>query len=127
MAVYEISVEGEFHASHALPLPAGGPEEPHEHLWKVTATFRNDRLSGQMAVVIDFVAARAAIEKIAGELDGCDLNSMAAFAHGKPSAERVAEYLAERLLEVMSEADKLYRVSVTEAAGCSAAYYPGKP
>jgi len=122
MSTYEVSVGGRFTASHALPLAGGGREETHKHEWRVTATFRSSSLSGETGVVVDFVKVQASLNAVTDQLDGRDLNSLPVLADGPPSAERVAEYLAERLAT-----DRLYRVSVTEAPGCSAAYYPHGP
>ena len=47
-------------------------------------------------------------------------------ADGRCTAERVAEYLAGRLRDLLGGRDA-YRLSVTEAPGCSAAYYPQGP
>ena len=47
-----------------------------------------------------------------------------AFADTAASAERVAEYLAGQLQKALGETARLYRVSVTEAPGCTAAFYP---
>jgi len=122
MSTYEVSVGGRFTASHALPLAGGGREKTHEHEWRVTATFRSKRLSGEMGVVVDFVKVQASLNAVTDQLDGRDLNSVPVLANAPPSAERVAEYLADRLAT-----DRLYRVAVTEAPDCSAAYYPHGP
>jgi len=127
MSTYEVNVSMSFRASHALPLPGGGIEEPHEHHWEVTATFRSGELDPQTGVVIDFLDVRAALDKITSPLNGRDLNTLDAFAGSSSSAERVARHLAEGLAAELPADCGPYRVSVTEAPGCSAAYYPGAP
>ncbi len=81
-----------------------------------------------MRVVVDFVKVKAALKAVTGKMEEADLNACEAFADGKPSAERVAKFFAEQLAEqlaaTMAGHVRLYRLSVTEAPGCSAAFYP---
>jgi len=124
MPAYEVSVDYGFTARHALPLPTGGLEEPHTHDWRVTATYRADRLRPDTGVVVDFLDVRRALTAVCENLDGKDLNALPAF-HGKNvSAERVAEHIATVLIRRDGYEGILYRVKVTEATGCRAAYYP---
>ena len=124
MPIYEASVSRAFTASHSLRLPDGSAEPPHEHTWRMTATFRTDRLEPVMGVVIDFVAVEKALDLIVAQLDGTNLNALSAFADGRCSAECVAEHLAGRLSSMIAGGQMLHRFSVTEAPGCTAAYYP---
>jgi 6-pyruvoyl-tetrahydropterin synthase len=121
--LYEASASRAFSASHSILLPGGAPEEPHEHLWHVTATFRAGTLQEPSAVVIDFIQVEKALDEIARELQGTALNSLPFFADGRCSAERVAEYLAGRIAQFLG-GRRPWRVSVTESPGCSAAFYP---
>jgi 6-pyruvoyltetrahydropterin/6-carboxytetrahydropterin synthase len=123
MAIYEASVSRAFTAAHSILLPSGVPEAPHEHLWHVTATFRAGALLEPSAVVIDFLAVEKALDDLAHELQGTVLNSLPFFADGRASAERVAEYLCGELAQRLS-GRRPWRVTVTEAPGCSAAFYP---
>ncbi len=124
MSYYEVSVEHSFRGRHWLLLAGGGQEEPHEHTWRVTATLRSRRLSENTGVVVDFVHVKRALQTVCDGLDGGDLNAMAAFSDGGASAERVAEHIASRLADQGEIGDLLVRVEVTEASGCSAAFYP---
>jgi len=125
MGTYEATVEGVFKARHAVRTPGGAWEQPHEHLWAVAATFRSARLDPATGVVIDFVEVQGALASITAGLEGSDLNGIAAFAGGGASAERVAGHLAGLLAAALGKGGaKLYRLAVTEASGCSAAYYP---
>ena len=124
---YEAIVEHAFRARHAARLECGDFEEPHEHDWRVAATFRSDRLAEPMGVVIDFVKVKRALEAATADLANADLNAHAAFADKGAAAERIAELIAERLARRLGpEANgaELYRLGVTEAPGCEAAYYP---
>ena len=126
MGTYEASVECSFRASHGLTLPDGTREPSHSHLWRVTAEFRSGSLDA-MGVVIDFVEVQKAMSELAEGLQGADLNELRAFSDGRPSAERLAEWFAGALVgKLSSGGDLLHRLAVTEAPGCSAAYYPDR-
>lgn len=124
MSVYEVSVEQAFAARHAVRLPGGQMEPPHEHAWSVAATFRAKELSEPMGAVVDFLEVQKALMAIIAPLTGGNLHEHPAFREGGASAERVAEFFARELTKRLATNAMLYRVSVTEAAGCSAAYYP---
>ena len=122
--IYEATVERSFTAVHAVALPEGSIEPPHRHQWNVTAAFRAERLDEPMGVVVDFLAADKALQRVLGELDGRDLSDLPQFADGRCSAERVAEWIARSLLSSLSCGPLLYRVRVTEAPGCTASFFP---
>ena len=126
-STYEASVERSFNAAHALRLPDGTWEDPHQHRWEVTAVFRSADLDETMGVVVDFVEVDEALKTITDELEGADLNKLDALADGRPSAERVAELVAGLLAERLAGGSLLYCVGVTEAPGCRAAFYPRGP
>jgi len=127
VSTWEATVEGSFRARHALRRPDATREEPHEHLWRVTVSFRSDVLEETMGVVVDFVAAEKALRELGQSVNGADLNELEAFADGRPSAERVAQWIAGRLADMPACGGLLYRIAVTEAPGCAAAYYPHGP
>jgi len=124
MSTYEVSVSASFDAAHALPLGSGRMEDSHTHRWETTATFRSDNINNEMGIVVDFVAVSEALEAIAGRLGGKNLNDLEAFAGKTTSAEHVAERIASELQRYPDLWVGLYRISVTEAPGCQAAYYP---
>ena len=125
MAIYEASVEKRFTARHAVCLPDGSFEPAHEHLWCVTATFRCEKLNPPMGVVVDFLEVESALSAIIADLEGGDLNRAAELADAGASAERVAEFIAKKLMaRLPGGGRRLYSLAVTEAAGCRAAYYP---
>ncbi len=124
MATYEVSVEDSFNAEHAIRLPDGTLEKPHQHRWCVTVTFRSDELDENTGIVVDFLEILEALRSITDKLEGADLNALDDLRGTSASAERVAEMLARRLSIKIGGPAKLHRVSVTEGTGCSAAYYP---
>jgi 6-pyruvoyl-tetrahydropterin synthase len=124
VSTYEVSIQGTFRARHSVRLPDGSYEPPHQHDWQATATFRAARLDETMGVVIDFLEVEASLKAVTAQLEGADLNELPAFSDGRPSAERVAEHVAKALACRLGGDRRLYRLAVTEAFGCSAAFYP---
>jgi 6-pyruvoyl-tetrahydropterin synthase len=128
MGVYEVSVEGRFTARHAVRLGDGDFEAPHEHDWTVVATFRSERLDPVMGVVVDFLTVQEALRAVTRGMEATNLNALTDAADTGASAERVAEYLARALMgRLGGERSGLYRLAVSEAAGCWAAWYPNRP
>ena len=124
MGVYEASVTREFRARHSILIEEGVPEPSHDHTWRFTAAFRSSVLLEPQAVVVDFLKVAEAMDAISSELDSTNLNDLEYFSDGRVSAERVAQYLAQRISQLLpDDADSLHRVEVTEAPGCVAAFY----
>jgi 6-pyruvoyl-tetrahydropterin synthase len=122
MAIYEITVEHAFRASHAIQLADDRYEEVHEHLWQVEATFRSGQLDHR-GMVVDFLDAMEALKSVTADLEGTDLSELPETSGQGATAEVVAEILANRLVKVFGP--KLYRLCLTEAPGCKAAFCPG--
>ena len=122
VSTYEVSVESRFTARHAIAMPDGRMELSHSHEWQVRAAFRGAVLDPVTGVLIDFLAVKAALDALACELEGTDLNVHEAFRASSPSAERVAEFLARRLMHALAGEGRLYSLEVSEAPGCRAAF-----
>ena len=79
-------------------------------------------------MVIDFLAVQEALRAVTRGLEGEDLNTLTDASATGASAERVAEFLARALMQRLGAGRaELYRLAVSEAAGCWAAWYPGRP
>jgi 6-pyruvoyltetrahydropterin/6-carboxytetrahydropterin synthase len=123
--VFEISVEAEFAAAHAILI--GGTREPvHGHNWRVTATVEGPELDSD-GLLCDFHVVERALREIAGRYHNRSLNDAEPFSSRiNPTAENVARVIAddlERALKVrLRPAVRLTSVRVTEAPGCAAVY-----
>ena len=135
MPAYEVSVCHSFRASHAVAAPDGSMESPHEHDWQLEAVFRAATLDDN-GFVVDFLAIRERLEAVAAALAGQMLNLVVPNQGRGASAERVAQYVAERLGDPKRDTPRLgtpmllgrlYAVRVIEAPGCRGAYYPESP
>ena len=121
--MYEVGIERQFRAAHALRLADGQMEPMHTHDWLVTVNVAAPQLDAQ-DVVIDFHDLETSVDVILAELADRTLNELPPFAHASPSAERVAEHIASQLIPQLPQHVRLVRVTVTEAPGCMASYLP---
>ncbi len=123
-AMFEIAVEAEFSAAHAL-TSAGGTESVHGHNWLVRAVVAGERLD-EFGLLCDFQTVREVLEEIVGPWRNRNLNEAVEFAGQSPTAERmavvVAEALASRLDEAIRPQARVASVRVREAPGCEATY-----
>lgn len=122
--MYTVSVETTFCAVHRVRLPDGTLEPLHGHDWRVRAFFAKPSLD-DAGMVVDFEAARSALDGVTRELHHADLNTQALPAGLNPTAEVVARFVFEALAGLGLPG--LFRVEVTEAPGCIGAYEAEKP
>ena len=90
--------------------PAGGHEGCHNCAFSKGA--------------VDVVKVKQALGALADRFQGTELNELEAFADGRPSAERVVEFVARQPQEWLPGNGQPYPLTVTEAPGCSASFYP---
>lgn len=123
MSSYHITVEAHFAAAHAIRLPDGSLETLHGHDWRVWVTVERAELDA-IETVMDFHDLQALLETIIAPWRQQNLNDVPPFADGNinPTAERVAWYVADRLIDALPEAVTLVDVKVEEAPGCIAVY-----
>ncbi len=120
--MFAIEVHAEFVASHQLRLGQGELEPRHEHTWRVTVHVGSRQLD-PMDTVMDFHALERRLQTICGCWNNRNLNAIAPFDRTvNPSAERVAQRIAELLAPEIPPPAKLQSVAITEAPGCEAIY-----
>jgi 6-pyruvoyltetrahydropterin/6-carboxytetrahydropterin synthase len=121
--VFEVAYETTFCATHRL-TDGGRPIEPlHGHDWRIEVVAAGDELD-HIGVVVDFEVLRDAVREIASQFHYQDLNENAAFQEQSPSAEALARHIYGELRRRLGEqGERLRRVRVWEAPGCSATYF----
>ncbi|GMV96988.1 MAG: 6-carboxy-5,6,7,8-tetrahydropterin synthase [Phycisphaerae bacterium] len=119
--MYEVRVQACFSAAHQVRLYDGGLEPIHGHDWRVEAVFRGPELD-RIGVLVDFVAAEAALREVTANLHHTRLNDLPFFADVNPTAENLARWVFERLAERLGPDAPLVGVYVREAPGCVAGY-----
>ena len=125
--MYEVRVEADFAAAHFLKDYHGKCENLHGHNYKVYAHVRGDRLD-EGGMLLDFTELKGALRKVCGKLDHKNLNDYDYFLQN-PSAERIATYIAENILNDIPSLKKndtdnayLYAVDVFETDTSRARY-----
>ena len=85
-----------FEALHALTEYRGMAEEAHNHDWQVKVQVGAETLKRE-SYALDFHEVHKILSEAVTPLDGSDLNTHPEIGRPSPTAERVAEVLAEVL------------------------------
>ena len=124
--MFEVRVEADFAAAHFLRDYNGKCENLHGHNYKVYAHVKGPELN-EGGMLMDFSQLKGALRLVCKELDHTNLNDMPIFDQN-PSAERIAKYIADSLLdkipELKSSDIRLKAVDVFETATSRARYIP---
>ncbi|MHC4123819.1 MAG: 6-pyruvoyl trahydropterin synthase family protein [Planctomycetota bacterium] len=119
--MFFVSVEAKFTASHYLVLPDGSKEAEHEHNWEVTAEVSSDKLD-DIGIIIDFNKLKAMLNNVLATLNGKKLKEIKYFEETFQSAEKVAQYIYEKLDAELAGNVKLDSVKVFERPGFCAKF-----
>lgn len=112
-------VRDDFPAAHRIRIDTRGTREPiHVHHWRVDVLLRGSE-------PIEPAAARAldTVREWVARYRGRSLHRTAPYDRINPTAEEVARALCEELAEELTEL-RVIRVTIGEAAGFSATYWP---
>lgn len=127
--MFEVRVEADFAAAHFLKDYHGKCENLHGHNYKVYAHAHGNSLS-EGGMLLDFGILKQALRTACKTLDHTNLNDMAYFAQN-PSAEKIAQYIFEKVHEILTDMDKqngthdsekLYCIDVFETPTSRARY-----
>ncbi len=122
--MYEIRVEHEFAAAHALSI-AGAREPIHGHNWRVTLTIAGPTLDDD-GLLADFHTVELALRETCDPFHNANLNDSPPFDRVNPTAELVAKHIADALAERLDPAlaphARVVSVTITEAPRCRATY-----
>ena len=99
--MYEVRVEAGFSAAHFLRDYHGKCERLHGHNYKVYAHVRGSKLDDG-GMLLDFTELKKALREVCAGLDHYNLNDNDYFKQN-PSAERIARYIAERIMEKLPQ------------------------
>ena len=97
--MYEVRVETSFSAAHFLQDYHGKCERLHGHNYRVYAHVRGSELD-EGGMLLDFTELKKTLRDVCGELDHYNLNDIDFFKNN-PSAERIATYIAGKIMERM--------------------------
>jgi 6-pyruvoyltetrahydropterin/6-carboxytetrahydropterin synthase len=120
--MFELTIMAEFEAAHNLRNYQGKCNRLHGHNWKVEVTVRGNKLDN-IGMVIDFTVLKAEVKNIIDRLDHYYLNELAVFEKQNPTAEHIAKYIYEELVDPLRRHDvALYQVKIWESARSAVAY-----
>lgn len=134
-SMYEVRVTADFAAAHFLEKYNGKCERLHGHNYKVYAHVRGECLD-EGGMLLDFARLKSALRAVCARLDHTNLNDMPVFQQN-PSAERIAQYIFNGIIERAAEdgidlrrspekaAAWLYAVDVFETETSRARYTAG--
>ena len=114
--MFQVTVEEEFAAGHALRGYRGKCENPHGHNYKIRVTLEGESLNS-IGLLYDFVDLKAALHSTIRKLDHQFMNDVPPFDSLNPSAENIAKYFYEQVAELLAE-------HVRKTAGASPASHP---
>ncbi|MEM8835665.1 MAG: 6-carboxytetrahydropterin synthase [Planctomycetota bacterium] len=121
--MYEIRVEHEFCAAHAIRI-GGEPEPLHGHNWRIAVVIEGERLD-EDGLLCDFHTIESHLRQITEAWENRNLNECEPFVSGtNPSAELVCRAIYDRLSPLIANEIRIASVRVTEAPGCAATYRP---
>ena len=123
--MYEVIIKEEFCSAHALRHYYGKTEPLHGHNYLVEIVVRGKTLQNKVKYLTDFVALQEALRRITRPMDHINLNEFPPFDEENPSAENLAKYIGDRLVqEWQDEGVSLASVTVWETASTGARYIP---
>lgn len=127
--MYELTVDAEFCAAHAIII-AGVREPNHGHNWRVTVTVCGPQLDAD-GLLCDFHDVERALKSVIAPFHNNDLNALPEFQAMNASAELVAREIWSgvnaRMAGKLARGAWIGAVRVTESVGCAATYRAGAP
>ncbi|MBI3649586.1 MAG: 6-carboxytetrahydropterin synthase QueD [Acidobacteria bacterium] len=121
--MYEVMIEEEFSAAHALRGYRGKCENLHGHNYKVEVYVRGKDLD-HIGMLVDFTHLKAVTRQLIRALDHRNLNELPPFDQElNPSAENLAGFLLHHIAQqVNTERAKVYKIRVWETSTSSATF-----
>ena len=117
--MFQVRVKADFAAAHFLRDYHGKCENLHGHNYKVYAHVQGNNLD-EGGMLLDFSQLKKALKEVISKLDHSNLNDIAYFDQN-PSAERIAMYIYQGIIQIVPNLKKkddssayLYAVDVFE-------------
>ncbi|HHT9120338.1 MAG TPA: 6-carboxytetrahydropterin synthase QueD [Candidatus Hypogeohydataceae bacterium YC41] len=120
--MYELIVEADFAAAHALRGYKGECENLHGHNWKIQVILKAETLNG-LGMVMDFKDVKRTLDNILERFDHRYLNDLALFKEENPTTENVARILYQELSKRLPQRLAVSKVTTWESASCGASYF----
>jgi 6-pyruvoyltetrahydropterin/6-carboxytetrahydropterin synthase len=122
--MYEISVEQEFDAAHALRGYQGKCENIHGHRYRVVVTISATSLN-EIGLAYDFTMLKRHLREIINRFDHTSLNDVWPFDKINPSSENIAATVFNQIKPHITDTGvSLTKVEVWESPTSRAEYRP---
>lgn len=122
--MYELTVQTEFSAAHALRGYPGKCARLHGHNFKVEVTVCGAELD-ELGMLVDFQTIKARLREITEAFDHRILNDLPPFAKQNPTAENLARYLYEQMRDSAPAGVTIAASTVHETCRAAATYRAG--
>lgn len=125
MSHYEVIIRDGFSSAHALRHYYGKTEPLHGHNFTVEVVVRGKRLQNKVKYLVDFVALKQVLRDVVQPMDHVNLNTRPPFDRENPSAEYLAQWIAQELVRRWrAPGVRLASVTVWETPETGARYVP---
>jgi 6-pyruvoyltetrahydropterin/6-carboxytetrahydropterin synthase len=126
--MFEVSVERTFAAAHQLRDYQGKCEKLHGHNYKVRVTIESEQVD-KTGLVVDFVEVKRILDVAIEKLDHTYLNEVPPFDALNPSAEYIAKFFCDEMMQGLAAAGlgspvRVAAVKVWETDTSTATYRP---
>lgn len=119
--MFEIGINAQFEASHALVGNFGPATRTHGHTYRVEAIVRGARLQDD-GTLIDITVLQGALGEVTARIHYRDLREVAGLAHINTTAENVANFIWQQLAPTLhGHGLEMLTVRVWENPGAYAA------
>ena len=121
--MFELTINVNFEAAHYINNYVGKCSRLHGHNWKVEVHIYGTKLD-ELGMLIDFRDLKATVNDIIIKLDHYCLNEIEPFCSINPTAENIAKYIFDQLVETkqFDQNVKLRCVKIWESPNSAAAY-----
>jgi 6-pyruvoyltetrahydropterin/6-carboxytetrahydropterin synthase len=121
--MYEVTVDETFAAGHALRGYHGKCENVHGHNYRVRVTLQGEQLDSA-GLLVDFVELKRVLRAIIDRLDHTFLNDVPPFDKLNPSAENMARYFYDEMVQGLGSGNAagVAEVKIWETDTATAAY-----
>jgi 6-pyruvoyltetrahydropterin/6-carboxytetrahydropterin synthase len=118
--MFELRIRRTFAAAHAIVM-AGVREPMHGHNWEVTVAVAGDTLDAD-GLLCDFHLLEKALDETIRPFMNRSLNETAPFDRVNPTAELVAQHIAQAVAARLPIEVRVKEVRVVEAPQCEACF-----
>jgi len=123
--MFEVTIEETFAAGHALRNYRGKCENVHGHNYRCQVTLEGAELDS-IGLLVDFVELKKVVHGVLDRMDHQWLNEFPPFDVLNPSAENMAKYIYDEVMEGLKTRDgvRVGAIRLWETDTASATYRP---